>query len=539
MNWDWSNLTLGELIVKCCYLYQGQISMIFQGREISYDELIENVNQLSKGLISLGVRNGDKIGVLMGNRPEWIFLKFAIASTGAITVPINGKFLFHEMEYVMRNADVKFLFLSHSLQGRDHYELVQRVNPDIRYEQWSIDDKQDNAIYMLDCQENRVLLFEEVLSCGLGVGDAELDSRKGCIKAEDTVNILYTSGTTSFPKGVMLSHRNLIEHMYYVGKLLDYSSEDRILLCIPLYGSYGLITGVIPSLIHGASVVLQEYFVAEESLRLIEECSCTTIHGVDTLYNALIRCADRIKFNGAHSLLKGTGIVTFDTAVKIVERLNVKHFVRSAYGSTEVSALATFCGVYEDYDHRMKYSGKPLPGVAIKIVDVETKSDLKIGQIGEICVRGNTVMKGYYKLEEESAKVFDQNGWFYTGDLGELDDSGYLIYRGRIKEMFKPNGFNVSALEVEDVIRRYEKVEDAYVVGVPDNKMGEAGLAIIKIKTDTSAEEQEIINFCRQYLAGFKVPKHIRFCDDFPLTSTGKVQKLKLREEFMKEMGLF
>ena len=491
----------------------------------SYRELEQRVESTAAGLWGLGLRPGDRVGMWASSCAEWVYLQVATARIGAVLVNVNPAYRAHELRYILEKSRMKAIFFLER-DARDEYRAIldkARRGDDLPLE---------HAIAL------GAPSWEQMI--GEGVEPPVISA-----KPDDVVNIQYTSGTTGSPKGVLLTHRNVVNNAYLVGKTLHWSENDRLCLPVPLYHCFGCVMGSLGCIVAGATLVLPApLFDALTTLETIDQESCTTIYGVPTMFIAELDHADFSHYD--MSSLR-TGIMAgAPCPIELMKRVvNEMHCpeMTIAYGQTESSPVITQSSTDDGIDVRVSSVGKVMPCTEVKVVDRTvidrtTGETLATGQHGELCTRGYLVMKGYDGDPEATANAIDQEGWLHTGDLATMSEDGYFRITGRAKEMIIRGGENIYPREIEEFLHAHPKIADVYVVGVPDKRLGEHVLAWIRLKPGSAATNDEIRDFCRGQIAHFKIPRYIRFVDSFPMTVTGKVQKFLIRQKEIESRGL-
>jgi len=496
---------------------------------LSYEETRARVRQVAKGLLTLGVKRGDKVALLMPNRPEWLLIDFAVTLLGATLVPISTWSRARELAYMLDHSDATTLVTVERFAGQDYLGMLADLGgpgserlPNLR------------RVVVVGCADAPVR-FDEILNSSSTVEDAEIDAAQRTVGPDDVAYILYTSGTTSTPKGVQLRHGGLVENMWNIGERQHLTPADRMWMGISLFWSFGGANALLTVMTHGGSIVLQESFDAAAALELIERERCTVYYGTPNIALALTEHPDRTR-RDLSSLRTGAAIGP-PSAMQMVMDLGARE-ICNVYGLTECYGNCAVTDAHDPADKRLATVGTPLPGMEIRIVDRQTRRSSPPGEVGEILVRGH-LTPGYYKDTERNAIAFDADGFLVTGDLGLIGDDGYLRFRGRIKEMVKSGGINVAPLEVEEVLLGHPAVEQAYVVGLPDPRREEILAAVVVLREGHDAEPEALRTFCKEALAAYKVPQ--QFCllrrDELPVTDTGKVQKLRLAEMLAAKRG--
>jgi fatty-acyl-CoA synthase len=461
----------------------------------------------------------------MGNRPEWILSNFAVMQLGGIVVGLNTWSTARELAYQLDHSGVSLLVTVPRFRRADFLAMLDEIGRD------GVALATLRRVIVTDAAPpDGVVGFSQVEALGAGTADTVLDEVQRAVGPEDIAFLLYTSGSTALPKGVPLLHGALIENMWGIGERQHLSERDRLWLAVSLFWSLGCVNALFALMTHGGCIVLQEHFDAGEALRLIEAERCTVFYGTPNMALAMLEHPDRSR-RDLSVLRTGVTIGTPEQIARVVE-LGVDE-ICNVYGQTETYGN---CAVIDGHDPlavRLEKSGRPVPGVEMRIVDPETRAGLPPGEIGEITVRGH-VTPGYWNDLERTAAAFDGDGYFLTGDLGILDRDGYLQFRGRLNEMVKTGGINVAPAEVEDILLTHDAVELAFVTGIPDPRLDQVLAAVILLKPGTTATQDELLTHCRGQLADYKLPRHFRFVeeDELPLTSTGKLQKNRLPELF-------
>ena len=523
--------TLPDLLDEMAGHYPLREFIVTGTDRLSYAEARESVRRLAGGLHRLGVRRGDKVALLMNNRAEWLLIDFAVTLVGATLVPISTWSRPRELEYVLDHCDATTLVTLESFLGQDYQRLLAELGgpgsprlPHLR-----------RVVILGGTPDAGSTAFDELGDLGGTVGPAEIDALQRAVTPDDVAYILYTSGTTSTPKGVQLRHGGLIENMWNIGERQHLTPEDRMWMGISLFWSFGCANALLAVMTHGGTIVLQEHLDTGAALRLIERERCTVYYGTPNIALALSEHPDRPS-RDLSSLRTGAAIGP-PGAMQMVMDLGARE-ICNVYGLTECYGNCTVTDADDPVDVRLATVGHPLPGMELRIVDRETRHPLPPGEIGEILVRGH-LTPGYYKDPEKNAAAFDAEGFLVTGDLGLIDEEGRLRFRGRIKEMVKTGGINVAPLEVEEVLLRHPAVEQAYVVGLPDPRREEILAAVLVLREGHDVEPDALRAFCKQSLSAFKVPQAFRLFrrTDLPTTATGKVQKFRLAEMLAAERG--
>ncbi len=516
-------------------------ALVFHEQRITYRQLRERADRFAKGLIGLGVRRDDKVAVWMHNNPEWVYAFLGAAKMGAVFVPVNSRFKQQEVEYLLAQSDSTTLVFQDRQHTTDFEAILGELCPELKEcAPGALRSARYPFLRNVICRAERApggtFTVGELMALGeRAVSSERLADAQSAVGPDDLFMIQYTSGTTAFPKGCMLPHSAVVRDVLAMGSNMALGSDDRIYCALPFNHVGGSLITMLMGLFAGATVVTTERFEASEALAIIERERCTAMNGVETMWAELLK-HPRLDGSDLATLKKGWAIGSTELLRSVAERLGVTRFVNT-YGLSEQTANTGTTKADDPLEHKLRWNGRPHPGTEMKIIDPVTGKDLAAGQQGEICVRGYNVMRGYYRKEEETAKVTLEGGWLRTGDLGLMDEAGNFRFTGRAKDMLRVGGENVSAIEVEGFIFQHPAVRQVQVVGVPDPRLVEVPMAFVQLKEGQACREEEIIEFCRGRLAKFKIPRHVRFVTEFPLTASGKVQKHKLREEASRSLS--
>ncbi len=507
-------------------------AIIFGEHGLTYHELYERSHRVASALIDMGLEKGDHVGVWMPNNHVFHVLFFGITLAGGVTVPMNTRYKAHEVKYIMNNSDSKFLFSVDRFLKYDYLEMLGQIEDDLgELEKVIIYDGEPGKI------DTPSMILEEVLDKGDGwMQNEELEERKQSVDRDDTALILYTSGTTGQPKGAQLSHINIVNNARVTGEVMEVTDADRYFVPLPLFHSFGLVLGTLSPLIHGASIVLQDVFDAREALKLMSQHECTMDFGVPAMFIQELeeyrKDPDSYNLSTLKSGMMGGAPCPIEVVKGVINDMGCN--VCIGYGITETSPLITLTRYDDPPEIRAESVGRPLPHVEVKIVD-EDRVELPTGEVGEIAVKGD-VMKGYYKMKDKTDEVIDEEGWYYTGDLGKKDDEGYVYVTGRKKDMIIVGGFNVYPREIEEFLFTLDGVRDAAVIGAEDPGMGEVVIAYVVPKKGAELNSEGILEHCKRSIANYKVPRHVEIVEELPRTASGKVQKYVLRDR--AESGL-
>ncbi len=539
------NDTLGSYIDKICDNYGNSEAFVFPSMNIrySYKQFQELSNKLAKGLIALGIKKGDHIAILELNSPIWIALQIAAAKVGCIMVCFNTGYTASELEYVLNHSESTLLLLSSGYKRNNFIDNLKELCPELdACEPCMLMSKRIpklKTVVMIDNKEySGTLTIDMLIKLGNIIDDYTLNNFTAEIDCQDVVNIQYTSGTTGNPKAVMSTHFSVINNALVSGRKLNYSADDKILLCLPLFHVIGYVLSALSGLFYGSTIVLVERFETESVLHYIEKESCTVFSGVPSMFMFMLNHENLDSYN-ITSLSKGFiagSCCSKELMLDIIKKLGITELA-NVFGQTEAIAVTQTC--YTDsLEQRLCTIGKPLDGVEAKVIDIVTGENVGINQAGELCIKTVYLMKGYYKDTEATLKAVDKNGWLHTGDLAVIDDSGYIRIIGRAKDMIIRGGENISPVDIENHLRLFDGISDAAVVGIPDKLLGEEIFAFIIKEPSAQFTFVEVQNFLNKRLARFKIPKFFYFIDSFPVTSSGKVRKFALKEVAVKKLLL-
>jgi fatty-acyl-CoA synthase len=477
--------------------------------------------------LDIGVEKGEHVAIWMPNGLEWVYCFFALTKIGACIIPLNTRFKTNEVEYILKQSDSGTLIIQDKFLNIDFIRMVYEACPELaRSPAGELSSEKfprfRRTVCLGDKDYDGMFSLRKLLKQG---GTSEISHIK--VKPEDIAVIQYTSGTTGFPKGAMLRQGALLYNAFCMGQRLMMSEQDIIFGSLPFYHVGGLVAVLLMSLVYGGSVCSLQSWDAVDAMAMIEQEKCTVFMGMDTMFVDMM--AHKNFGNYDLGSLRVAAAPALPEFMKMLhERLGVE--IANIYGLSETSPNVCFGDLKDPIDKRVSAIGKPQPGVELKIVKPGTETELSQGQVGEILVRGWNVMTGYYNKPEETRKVLNPDGWLHTGDLGSLDEEGYLSFIGRFKEMVRVGGENVSVEEIEDFLYKHPKIKLAQIISIPDKRLGEVVAAFVELKEGERATPQEIVDFCKGRIANFKIPKYVRFVKEWPITGSGKIQKFKLRE---------
>ena len=491
----------------------------------TYTEFYEQVTAVAKGLIALGVKSGDRVGIWSPNCYEWTLLQYATAKIGAIMVNINPAYRTSELIYVINQSGLSYIFSAIQFKTSHYKKMI------------------DDAREFTDTLRKEVYWgesWEYFLAQGKKVSDEKLQAYEAKVQFDDPVNIQYTSGTTGNPKGVTLTHHNILNNAYFIGVRMNYTDKDRVCIPVPFYHCFGMVIGNLCCTAHGATMVIpNDSFDATKTLEAVERERCTSLYGVPTMFISELYTLDRHPYD-LSSLRTGVmagALCPPEIMKRVKEQMNM-HEITICYGMTETSPVSTQTRIGVPFEKQIHSVGTIQDHLEIKIINPETKAIVPRGESGELCTRGYSVMLKYWNSPQATAQVIDEQRWMHSGDLAMMDEDGYIHISGRIKDFIIRGGENISPKEIEDFLYTYEGVMDAQVIGVPSKKFGEEVMAWIKPNEGVTLTEEELRNFCKDRIAHYKVPRYWKFVNEFPMTISGKIRKVEMREIAAEELGL-
>jgi fatty-acyl-CoA synthase len=500
--------------------------VVHQGIRQTWAEFYDTVNEVANGLMALGIQVGDRVGMWSPNFAEWIYIQYATAKIGAIQVNINPAYRVNELQYALDQSGCRLLVTRTEYLTSGYRDMVEEVAPGL--------PDLEKVIYF-DTDD-----WAELIEGGATVSDDELTARATSLDPGDPINIQYTSGTTGFPKGATLSHRSILNNALFVGDACAYTEEDRVCIPVPFYHCFGMVMGNLACSVFGATMVVPSpTFDPEAVLQTLQDERCTSLYGVPTMFVAELGHSDLADFDLSAmrtGIMAGSPCPT-EVMRRVIDDMGMAE-VTIAYGMTETSPVSTQTSTDDSVEHRVTTVGRVGPHVESKIVDPETGEVVLRGEEGEYCTRGYHVMLGYWNDSEMTAEAIDADGWMHSGDLATMDDDGYVNIVGRIKDMIIRGGENIYPREIEEFLYSHPAIADAQVIGVPDEKYGEEIMAWVQLALGAELTEEELKDFCRDKIAHFKIPRYVRFVSEFPMTVTGKVRKVEMRDKWIAELGL-
>ena len=541
------NMTLGDLLDDCAVKHPNNDALVYVDRGIrySYKQFNEICRRAAKAFMKIGVKKGDHVAIWAANYPQWIITMFATAKIGAVLVTVNTSYKIFEAEYLLKQSDSSTLVMMDGQKDSDYISIINSLCPTLSQSEPGETSSEKlpflkRIIHVGDTETPAGMFnWDNFMALGDSVSDAELDAVQHSLDIHDVVNMQYTSGTTGFPKGVMLTHYNIVNNGFQIGEKMKFTDIDRLCIPVPFFHCFGCVLAIMASVTHCTTMVPVEAFSPVAVMRSIETERCTAVHGVPTMFIFTLEHPDFDKYD--LSSLR-TGIMAGSPCPIEIMKLAMTKMGMSeiviTYGQTEASPACTMTSTDDPIDRRVSTVGQAMASVECKIVDPETNEILPPGVPGEFCARGYNIMKGYYKMEEATKSVIDADNWLHTGDLATVDEEGYYKIVGRVKDMIIRGGENIYPREIEELLYTHPDISDVQVVGVPSKALGEEIMAYIIVREDVSLTEEEVQQFVRENMARHKVPKYVAIIDAFPMTASGKIQKYKLRDMAVEKYNL-
>ncbi|MGJ8757678.1 AMP-binding protein [Acinetobacter sp. HC8-3S] len=539
-------MTIGEKFDQACQQYADQEAIVssHQNRRLTYRELQQEVEAFACSLLKLGLKKGDRLAIWSPNCVEWTVTQFAAFKAGIVLVNLNPAYKSHELEYVLNKVSCKGLIIASQFKTTNYQELLTRIAPEISF----CTDKIIHAerlpflkfVIKIDEQQHTgIHRFSDLVTPPTADQLDQLDLASQQLQFDETINIQFTSGTTGNPKGTMLTHHNILNNGYFVGEGIRLTSKDKVCISVPLFHCFGMVMGNLACITHGATMVYPSaVFNPLDTLKTIHEERCTAAYGVPTMFIATLEHEQFSEFD--LSSLR-TGIMAGspcprEIMQRVIERMHMSE-ITICYGMTETSPVSAQSSVNDTIDKRVSTVGRVHPHVEVKIVDLEGQI-VPTGTLGELCVRGYSVMAGYWGEEEKTREVIDASGWMHTGDIAEMDAEGFVKIKGRIKDVVIRGGENLFPKEIEDFLYTHPDISDVQVIGLPDLRYGEELCACIILHEHHQSDEESIRSFCKDHISHNKVPRYVKFFSEFPMTASGKAQKFKLQEIMRAELNL-
>jgi fatty-acyl-CoA synthase len=538
------NKTIGQVIQEAALHYPENPALIqpeFKLRQ-NYRDFYASCRETAKGLMAMGVKRGDKISVWTTNIPQWVYLQFSLGMIGGILVTVNTNYQSHELEYILKQSDSTTLFLIDSYRDTSFYNTVRNIIPEVDgckpgHLVCAKLPLMKNIVYIGEkVSTPGMFKFTDMINMGKSITDQELEDRMNSLDDQDVINMQYTSGTTGFPKGVMLTHHNIVNNARMVGDVMGMTDTDSLLIQVPLFHCFGCVMSTLNCVYHASAMVLLEFFDPAKALQTIDAQRCTAVNGVPTMFVAMLNHSDfdHYDMSSLRTGIMAGALCPEETMNQVRTKMHCSEVV-IAFGQTESSPVMTMTRRDDPVKLRVASVGRLLPDIEGKIIDPETGNDSPVNVQGEIVTRSACVMSGYYKMPEATTEAIDKEGWLHTGDLGEVDQNGYFKVTGRIKDMIIRGGENIYPRELENFLYKHPKVMNVQVIGISDKKYGEQVLAAIQLKDGQKATPEEFSEFCKGKIARHKIPRYWDFVDGYPMTASGKIQKYKMKEIFSEK----
>lgn len=548
MEYQLQEKTLGQWLEHWATVSPDKEYLVYSDRDLrfTWSQFNKRVDDMAKGLLSIGVKHGTHVGIWATNVPDWLTFVFAGAKVGAVLVTVNTNYKQSELEYLVENSDLHTLCITEGVFDGSYIDMVYTMLPELKESQRGYLKSErfptvKNVVYIGQEKYRGMYNTPEVLLLGQNISDEALEEAKSKVSPHDVANMQYTSGTTGFPKGVMLTHYSLTNNGFFTGEAMEFTADDKLCCCVPLFHCFGITLASMNVLTHGCTQVMVERFDPLVVLASVHKERCTALYGVPTMFIAEL---NHPMFDMFDLTSLRTGIMAGSLCpVELMRACNEKMFMTmtSVYGLTESTPGMTHSTIHDPFEARCNTVGKEYPHTEVKIFNPETGEECPVGVQGEVCCRGYLVMKGYYKNPEATAEAIDKDGWLHSGDLGIKDEQGYYRITGRIKDMIIRGGENIYPREIEEFLYHLDGVQDIQVAAIPSEKYGEEVGAFIILREGATLKEEDVKDFCRGKIARHKIPKYIFFVDSYPLTGSGKIQKYKLKDiglELLKEKGI-
>lgn len=536
--------TVGELLEKQVKYFPNHEAIIYPELNLrkTYEEFNKEVNEAAKGLMALGISKGDHVAIWSDNKPEWLTTQFSTAKIGAVLVTVNTNYQANELEYLLKQSEASTLIMAENYKGTSYLEVLRNICPELDNAtpgniKSKVLPKLKNIIVLSETDYAFAYKWIDIMHAGKGIAEQDLTERKASLAMHDVINMQYTSGTTGFPKGVMLTHYNIVNNGKQIADCMKLTESDRLCIPVPFFHCFGCVLGVLAAFSKGATMVLVEQFDPEKVLKTVSQERCTALHGVPTMFIAELNHPnfERYDLSSLRTGIMSGSPCPMEVMTKVMERMGADE-ITIAYGQTEASPVITQTKTDDAIELRVSTVGMPHPNVEIKIVIPGTNKEQKRGVPGELLTRGYHVMKGYYNNPKATKQAIDEEGWLHTGDLALLREDGYLEITGRMKDMIIRGGENIYPREIEEFLYQHSDILDVQIVGVPDEKYGEEIMAWIIPKKESTISEADIRTFCEGNISWHKIPKYIAFVDEYPMTASGKIQKYRLKEMAMQKL---
>lgn len=545
--------TIPEHLATIVNQFPQQLAVVSkpQNRRLDYQQFALEIDRVACAICAMGYSKGDRIGVWSTNNVEWVLLQMATARIGVVLVNINPAYRTRELAYALQRSEVQGLFVIPNFRKSNYIEMLVTLIPELKQVQHEKLEAKDfpalrhvvvyepNNPAQTTCDYPGFMMWQRVMSGGSSINIETINKITATLDRDDPINIQYTSGTTGFPKAVVLTHHNILNNAYFCAHAMHFTAQDKLCIPVPFYHCFGMVISNLLCFSVGACAVIPcEYFDAEQILQTIAEERCTALHGVPTMFIAQL---EHPRFSEFDLSTLRTGIMAGapcppSLMTKVMADMHCQEIL-IGYGETEASPLTHLTDRDDSLERRTDTVGRNLPHQEVKVVNIETNQTVALGEIGEVCFRGHHIMRGYYGQPEKTAETIDESGWLHSGDLGTMDENGYVRITGRLKEMIIRGGENIYPREIEDFLFTHPKVSEVAVFGVPSDYYGEEVMAWVQLHEGEEATEEEIKGYCKDNIAHFKIPKYIWFVNEFPMTVTGKLQKYKMLEMAIKEMA--
>lgn len=541
--WD---ITLGDVLDLMAEKYPQRDCLIQHNRPFrkTYKEFRDLVNLTARGFLKMGIKKGDHVAIWATNYPEWLLAMFATAKIGAVLVTVNTNYKIFEVEYLLKQSDAHTLIFINGFKDSNYLEIIQKIIPELKGKkpgEWTSQalPRLKNLIYIGEGKPDGTYAWEELYEMGETVTEEELEKVQKSLDIHEVINMQYTSGTTGFPKGVMLTHYNIVNNGKSIGDCMALTEKDKLCIPVPLFHCFGCVLGVTACVTHGSAMVLIEYYQPQAVMESVSKEKCTGLHGVPTMFIAILQHPDfdKYSFESLRTGIMAGSPCPIKVMQDVVEKMNMSE-ITIAYGLTEASPVCTQTRKDDSIEMRVSSVGRSLPFMECKVIDPEGGEDCPPGVPGEFVVRGYNIMKGYYKMPEATAEAIDGEGWLHTGDLATCDENGYFKISGRIKDMIIRGGENIYPKEIEEFLYTHPQIMDVQVIGVPSREYGEEIMAYIIPKEGADLTSEGVKEYVKGNMARHKVPKYVDFVESFPMTASGKIQKYKLKQKAIEDLNL-
>lgn len=541
-------MTIGDMFDATVNRFPDNDALIVLHQNIrwTYKELHSQVNLCARAFLAAGVRRGDRVAIWSPNRYEWTLTQFATAKIGAILVNINPAYRTHELEYALNQSEARYLVTADSFKASDYRGMLYELAPELKMcAEGQLDSQKlsllKGVINLDDRKHPGMWRWMDFMALAEGMPQEILDEAQAELQFDDAINIQYTSGTTGFPKGATLSHHNILNNGYFVAESMGFTEQDRLVIPVPLYHCFGMVMGNLGCVTHGSTMIYpDEGFEPGSVLRAVHQERATALYGVPTMFIAELGHPDfeSMDLSSLRTGIMAGSLCPTEVMKQVINKMHMTE-VQIAYGMTETSPVSTQTGATDSLDKRVTTVGRTQPHLESKIIDPSNGCILPRGEVGELCTRGYSVMLKYWNNDKGTAEAIDEAGWMHTGDLASMDDEGYIQIVGRIKDMVIRGGENIYPKEVEEFLYTHPSIAEVQVTGIPDKKFGEELIAWIKLQPGVEEISDEALrDFCKGKITHFKIPRYFKFVENFPMTVTGKIQKFKMREISVKELGL-